>query len=228
MSDSSVSLVHIVQRPRVEPAGQAPLLVLLHGVGSNEEDLIALAPYLDPRFLVVSLRAPLTLGPGAYGWYQVEWAASGIRHDEAGAIAGQAAAEQAIDELVKPYDVDPSRVYLMGFSQGAILSLRIALTHPEKIAGAVIMSGRLLPVAADNGEAPAALTDLPIFVVHGTLDTILPISSGRQINEYLKKTPVSLTYKEYAMGHTVSQESLDDIAHWLTDSLNSSPPVKTP
>jgi len=200
--------------------GKPPLLVLLHGVGSNEDDLIGLAPYVDGRFLIVSLRAPLTLGPGSFGWFAIERTATGISYDEADAARGQAAAERAIEELVTVYDADPERVYLMGFSQGAIMSLGIGTSHPEKIAGAVIMSGRLLPNAAAKAAEPDRLAGLPIIVVHGTYDTVLPIESGRQINAYLKSTPVDLTYREYPMSHTVSQESLDDIAKWLTEHLD--------
>jgi len=83
------------------------------------------------------------------------------------------------------------------------------------------MSGRLLPSAAANAAEPARLAGLPIMVVHGTLDNVLPIESGRQIDEYLKRTPVALTYREYLMAHTVSEESLSDIAEWLRERLEA-------
>jgi phospholipase/carboxylesterase len=220
MPEKSVSLVHVARQPLLSSSQKPPLLVLLHGVGSNEDDLMGLAPYLDDRFLIISLRAPLTIQHGAYGWYEIEWTEDGIKHDEQGAKDGQAAAETAISNLIDTYDADPKRVYLMGFSQGAIMSLGIALTHPKTIAGAVIMSGRLLPNVAANIAATEDLKGLPIMVVHGTLDPVLHIESGRQINEFLKNTPVDLTYREYAMAHTVSQESLSDIADWLTAKLD--------
>jgi phospholipase/carboxylesterase len=220
MSDSSTPLEFTLNEPTLPSSGNAPLLVLLHGVGSNEEDLMGLARFLDGRFLIASLRAPLTIQDGAYGWYELEWTTDGINHDEEGAIAGQAAAETAIDRFVKSLDVDPARVYIMGFSQGAIMSLGIALSHPEKIAGAVIMSGRLLPHVAAKAASPDLLAGLPVMVVHGTADPVLPIELGRQINDFLKQTPVDLTYREYLMGHTVSQESLLDITQWLTEQLD--------
>ncbi len=215
MPDTNVSLDHLVRQPTVPSAGKPPLLLLLHGVGSNEQDLFSLAPYLDGRFLIASVRAPLTISYGAYGWYEIQFSPTGLVHDPAGAEAGREAALKVIDELVAAYEADPDRVYLMGFSQGAIMSLGIVLSHPEKVAGAVLMSGRLLPQFTDAAVPSERLTGKPILVVHGTTDNVLPIQSGRAINEYLAATPADLTYKEYPMGHTVSEQSLSDIAAWL-------------
>jgi phospholipase/carboxylesterase len=79
---AALSLVHLVQQPRVPSEGAPPILFLLHGVGSNERDLFGLAPYLDPRFLIVSVRARLTLGPDAFGWYPVQFGPTGVTADE--------------------------------------------------------------------------------------------------------------------------------------------------
>jgi phospholipase/carboxylesterase len=216
----STSLVHVAYKPVAASPGKPPLLVLLHGVGSNEEDLLPLASYLDERFFIISLRAPLSTRDGGYGWFPIEWTPTGIKHDEKDAIDGQAAAEKAIDELVEMYDLDPDRVYLMGFSQGAMISLGIMLIHPEKVAGAVIMSGRILPNVAANAAEPERLSGKPILVVHGTQDSIVPIAEGRHIAAYLKGTPVDLTYNEYDIAHTVTEETLADITAWLTKQLD--------
>lgn len=199
------------------------MLLLLHGVGSNEHDLIQLAPYLDPRFLVVSSRAPITLAPGMYAWFEVQL-------DPVRPIINPQQAESSrqklltfIDETIVRYGVDASRVYLMGFSQGAIMSFSVGLTHPEKIAGIVAMSGRVLPEIVPHSAAPEALRDLPIFVAHGTEDQVLPIHHGRAARELLQRLPVALTYREYPMGHQISDQSLADIAGWLTQRLDEHP-----
>ena len=220
MSDTSISLTHLVQTPAASSAERPPMLILLHGVGSNEEDLMGLAPYLDPRFFVVSVRAPITLGAGAYGWYALQFTADGMVHNPEEAERGRKAAERSIDELVAAYDVDPERVYLLGFSQGAIMSLGIVLKNPGKVAGAVIMSGRLLPELAGEPVEAAPLEGFPILVVHGINDGVLSIAMGRQIRDYLAKLPVALTYHEYPIGHQVNQQSLDDIAAWLKAQLD--------
>jgi phospholipase/carboxylesterase len=197
------------------------MLVLLHGLGSNENDLMGLAPYLDGRFLIVSLRAPLMLDHGSYGWFKIDWQSDGLKFDESGAALGQKAAERSIEELADRYDVDPIQVYLCGFSQGAIESLAIALTSPEKIAGAVIMSGALLTYVVDEVVSAQQLDGLSIMVVHGLYDTVLPVEFGREIKTFLKTTSVDLDYREYPMPHTVSEESLSDVADWLAVKLNT-------
>jgi len=221
-----LSLTHLVQEPAQPSVGKPPLLLLLHGVGSNEQDLFALASYADPRFFVISARAPVVLGPGAYGWYPVQWTEGGPHHDPAEAQAGREAAAAFIKEAVDAYGLDADQVYLAGFSQGAITSLSIALLSPQSIAGAVIMSGRLLPEVLPLVAAPDKLRGLPLLVVHGTRDAVLPIADGREINQALSPLPVDLTYKEYDMAHQVSAESLGDVSAWLSHQLDSASPPR--
>ncbi|MEO6458520.1 MAG: dienelactone hydrolase family protein, partial [Chloroflexia bacterium] len=122
---------------------------------------------------------------------------------------------------VQAYGLDPEGVYLMGFSQGAIMSMSLTLTEPEKLAGVVAMSGRTLPEVLPKIAQPEKLRGLPIFVVHGTADQVLPITYGRDTRDILSKMPVDLTYREYPMAHHVSAESLADVAGWLKDRLDS-------
>ncbi len=220
MTLQSLSLTHLVQEPTQASAGKPPLLVLLHGVGSNEQDLFALASYADPRFFVISARAPVVLGPGAYGWYPVQWMDDGPHHVPAEAEAGRAAASAFIAEAVDAYALDARQVWLAGFSQGAITSLSIALMAPQTIAGAVVMSGRLLPEAVQAMAQEEQLRGLPLLVVHGTRDAVLPIECGREIDQTLSALPVDLTYKEYDMAHQVSAQSLGDISAWLSHRLD--------
>ncbi len=219
----SLSLVHLARPPRTPSPGLAPLLLLLHGVGSHEGDLMGLAPHLDGRFFLVSARAPVTLGPGMYGWYHVvlDPNAPVINADEA--EASRRLLLTFIDEAVRAYGADPRRVYLLGFSQGAIMSLWLALTRPATVAGVVAMSGWIPPQALP-GMAPAeAMRGLPILVVHGTEDPVLPIHHGRATRDRLAALPVALVYREYPMGHQISDESLAEVAGWLRQRLDEPP-----
>jgi len=182
---------------------------------------MGLAPYLDGRFFVVSARAPLTLGPGMYGWYHVvlDPIAPVINAEEA--EASRRLILTFIREAVEAYGADPHRVYLLGFSQGAILSLWLGLTHPEAVAGIVAMSGWLPPEALRGMAPPGALRGLPILVVHGTKDPVLPIHHGRATRDRLAALPVALTYREYPIGHHVSEESLSEVAAWLRRQLDA-------
>jgi phospholipase/carboxylesterase len=216
---NTLSLVHLVRQPKNE-AGAPPLLILLHGIGSNEHDLYGLAPFLDERFLIISVRAPNTLGPGSYAWFEADFTPQGPVINPAQAEASRKTLIAFLNEAVTTHGADPERVYLMGFSQGAIMSATVALTQPELVAGAVLMSGRILPEIRPLIASSEELTSLPILVVHGTSDMVLPITYGRDSRELLSSLPVDLTYHEYPMGHEVSQESLSDVTTWLTEQLD--------
>src|SRR5262249_59729656 len=121
---------------RTRHPGNPPLLVLLQGFGANERDLLPMAARLDPRLAVASLRGPYQTRPGNYAWV------NGNSADELDR-ARQLVIE-TIDQVADSMGADRGRVYLAGFSQGAMLTLAIALTEPEKIAGAAVLSGRLV------------------------------------------------------------------------------------
>lgn len=214
------ALLHVTRPPRQSAQHAPPLLLLLHGVGSHEGDLIQLAPHLDGRFFVISPRAPITLAPGMYAWFEVQLDPYRPIIDPQQAETSRRLLVTFIDEAVETYALDRSGVYLLGFSQGAIMSFSVALTSPEKISGIVAASGRILPEIASMIAPPKALAGLPIFVAHGREDMVLPIHHGRAARELLERLPVALSYREYAMGHHISDECLADIAAWLTERLD--------
>jgi phospholipase/carboxylesterase len=181
--------------------------------------LLGLVPELDGRFFCVSARAPYAVDRDAYAWFHAEFKPEGtvIRAEEA--ESSRILLIRFIDELIETYGLDARRVFLMGFSQGAITSLSVTLTRPDKIAGAVIMSGRLLPEVLPLVDASEKLVGLPIIVTHGTMDGVLPIRLGREVRDRLSVLRVSLEYHEYPMGHEISRQSLGDISAWLKERL---------
>jgi len=220
MIDHSLSLVHLVQKPREVAAVEPPLLLLLHGIGSNEHDLFSMRPHLDPRFLVVSVRAPIEIMASGYAWFNIEFTGEGaIVPDLDQAEASRQLLVQFIDELAEAYAIDRRSVYLMGFSQGAMMSLSVALTRPDKVARVVAMSGRLPEQAVSKAESLEEIRKLEIFVSHGIYDDLLPIGNGRACRDRLQELGVPLTYREYPMGHEVRAEALRDITAWLTSTL---------
>lgn len=228
MATPTLSLVHLIRRPLAATGGKPPLLLLLHGVGSHEQDLFGLASLLDPRFFVVSARAPITLGPGAYAWFHVQWTAEGPVATGTEAEESLVILSRFIAELVEAYSLDGKRVYLLGFSQGSIMSLALALTTPELVAGLVVNSGRLLLEMLPKLAPREALAGLPILVTHGTQDQVLPIRFGRAIRDELGTLPVAVSYREYPMAHEISAESLSDVAAWLRARLDGPRRLEAP
>jgi phospholipase/carboxylesterase len=220
MPANTLSLTHLVREPREKTAERPPLLLLLHGVGSNEADLFGLAPYLDERFLVVSARAPVVLGPGSFGWFRIDFTPEGMVADLAQAKRSLEMLPGFIDGLVETYGTDARRTYLAGFSQGAMMSLALMLTRPERLAGVAAMSGRLPRQVIETPPDRDALDGMPVHITHGLYDPVLPVENARAAREYLETLPVELTYREYPMGHEVSMESLRDVTAWLTRALD--------
>jgi phospholipase/carboxylesterase len=220
MSDRTFSLIHQIAPPKSSLGARPPLLLLLHGYGANEDDLFSLAPYLDERFMIVSARAPIMLQPGSYAWFNLGFTPQGIVVDPEEVESARLTIHKFLGAVIEAYGCDPNAVYLMGFSQGAMMSLAVALTYPGSAAGVVAMSGRVLPQALQAIADKETLTGLPIFVAHGSRDMLIPIDQGRDTRAKLSELPVDLTYREYDMGHEISYDGLKDIAEWLKERLN--------
>ena len=202
------------------PGVKPPLLVLLHGVGANERAIHPIAAAFDPRYEVVSARSPVALGPDAYGWFHVQFTPTGPVIDAAEARAGWALLARFIDEAVVAYGADPSRVHVVGFSQGGIMALAGLLTAPDRIAGAVVMSGRLLPEVLPFAAPHEALRGKPLLIVHGTGDQKLGVHFARSARQALGVFPLDLTYDEQPMGHEITRESLARVAEWCSALLD--------
>jgi len=210
----------IVRQP-IKPTDQPPLLVLLHGYGSNEQDLIGLSEELDSRLLVVSLRAPLECDFGGYAWFEIQWGPDGISVDGKQALISRDIVIDVLKMLPDALQVRPSKVFLGGFSQGAIMSLGVAASHPELVDGVLMLSGRLLPEFTSNQLSDRFKT-VPFLVQHGTMDQVLAITGAREVKAFLEGEGVSVEYHEYPMAHEISRESLDDMATWLFEQIGDS------
>lgn len=214
-----LGLVFTSRPPRASSPGKPPLLVLLHGVGGNETSLQPLADFLDPRFHVVSVRAPVEVQPGGYGFFHVRFTPDPVIVPEEAEASRQTLIE-FLPRLVREHDLDPDRVFLLGFSQGAIIGASVALSRPDIVAGLVMLSGRVLPEARPTFAPPANLAHLAVLVAHGLHDTKLPVRHGRESTALLTELGVKLTSREYDMGHEIAPSELADVRAWLTERLD--------
>jgi phospholipase/carboxylesterase len=215
----SGSLVHLVRPARPSP-GRPPLVLLFHGVGSQEGDLFSLADSFDPRAVVVSVRAPLTLRPGSYAWFPVQFTPEGPVADTVEAERSLGILADFVAWAVEEYQADPGRVAAVGFSQGAIMASGLALLGPRNVRAAVMMSGRTLPEFAARAAGPHERTGQRWLVVHGTQDNVLPVAHGRATRQTLADLGIDAEYREFPMGHTITEDSLTLVTTWVTRVLD--------
>jgi phospholipase/carboxylesterase len=219
MSSKQLSLSHLVEFPASAPSQESstryPTILALHGRGSNEQDLIGLAPHLPHGLLWISPRAPLLVGPSAYEWYRVRVIG---RPDPEQVLAALETIDHFIDEILTAYPIDPQKLFLLGFSQGSILSMCYTLTHPTRVAGVIAQSGQIPPSVELEIDEPG-VKGKPFILTHGEQDTVLPVEWGRASRDRLQTLGVDLEYHEFQMGHNVSLESLEVIDKWMEEQL---------
>ncbi len=212
---TNLSINHLVQYPRSYTANnntkRYPLILALHGHGSNERDLIGLSSYLQNDLLWVSGQGPYTFGHNAYDWYEVTQMGSPDPEKIATALKS---INTFIEELVATYPVDPNKIFLVGFSQGSMISMAYAMAYPDKIAGVIAQSG-YIPPSIGLATNLKGIIGKPIIITHGLEDPNMPIDWGRKTRDTLVKLGADVTYKEFYMGHSISNESLTTINEWL-------------
>jgi phospholipase/carboxylesterase len=198
------------------------MAVLLHGLGADELDLFGLAPYLDPRLVVVSARAPHEAQPMGYSWFDIDWSEVPPLIDFQQVVASRGAILRFVEEAALAYGADPSRVWLVGFSQGGSMATACAFSRPEVLRGIVSHSGRITRRAVPALPAPA-LSGFPVLWQHGRADPVVPIAFGHEARTLLGALGLRLDYREYPIGHEISEESLRDLCGWLTRQIDRAP-----
>ena len=208
-------LQYLIKEPKVI-LDKNPLLLLLHGYGSNEEDLFSFASELPDNYYIISARAPYPLPPYGNAWYAIDFDANmnKFSNDEQ-AIESRDLIVGFIDELLDKYPIDPTNVNLIGFSQGAILSYAIALSYPEKVNKIVALSGYFNQNIMKDGYENNDFSNLKFFVSHGSVDQVIPVEWARKNPEVLNLLKVSNEYHEYNVGHGVAPQNFYDFKNFL-------------
>lgn len=182
-----------------------PVLLLLHGRGADERDLVPLADALDPRLRCVSARAPFSLPGFGYQWYEMERVGSpdprtfGESLRLAGALAERLAA-------------GAPQVIACGFSQGAVMAAALLAHFPQHVAAAALLSGYL-------AVEPQAAAGRPVFIGHGLHDPVIPVGFGRQAAQRLTAAGAVVSAHEYPFAHSTSPAELADLDAWLKQRL---------
>ena len=211
----NLSLYHLVREPKVK-TDKSPLLLLLHGYGSNEEDLFSFAPQLPDEYFIVSARAPYSLPPYGNAWYAINFDAGMNKFsDNEQAMQSRDLIVKFIDELIATYPIDKDNVTLIGFSQGSILSYAAALTYPEKINRVVALSGYVNEDIITNTIEKEKVSKLRFFISHGSVDQVIPVEWARKAPEFVKSLGIDAEYHEYPVGHGVTPQNFHDMLAWL-------------
>ena len=211
----NLSLHYLIREPKIKKE-KNPLLLLLHGYGSNEEDLFSFASELPEEYYVVSARAPYDMMYGSYAWYAINFDADENKFSNIEqAQKSRDKIVHFIEELIMHYPIDASNVTLIGFSQGCILSYAIALSYPKKVQRVVAMSGYLNTEMAIPQFEENDFSGLKIFASHGSVDQVVPVDWARKAKPILEKLGIASVYSEYPVGHGVSPQNFYDFKNWL-------------
>lgn len=207
--------LHYITRPSSLPEN-APLLILCHGYGSDENDLFSFASELPEELFIISLRAPYAMQPYGNAWYAINFdAEKGKWSDDEQAKESRDQIANFIDYACKTYPVNKDNVNLLGFSQGTILSYAVALTYPEKVKNVIALSGYINPNIVPENLQEKNYSKLDFYCSHGSADQVIPVDWARQAPEFLKSLNIKHQYAEFPVGHGVSPQNFYDFKTWL-------------
>ena len=218
MSDTNFALHHIIRPSNLKE--KAPLLILLHGYGSDENDLFSFAQELPEELFIISAKAPYPIQPYGNAWYAIYFdEPQGKWSDTEQALESRDLISNFIDQVCNHYPVDSNNVTLLGFSQGTILSLATALTYPEKIKNVIALSGYInhdiLPKDISNKD----YSHLSVYCSHGSVDQVIPVEWARKTPPFLKQLNINHEYSEFPVGHGVAPQNFWSFKVWLENHI---------
>jgi phospholipase/carboxylesterase len=215
---SELSLYHTTRPSTLKK--DAPLLIMLHGYGSDENDLFSFASELPKELFIISVRAPYPMQPYGNAWYAINFDAEMNKwNDNEQAEKSRDLIAKFIEEACNTYDVDKNNVTLLGFSQGTILSYAVALNNPEKVKNVIALSGYInqdiLPKDLNNKD----YSKLNFYCSHGSVDQVIPVDWARKAPQFLEKLNIKHTYSEFPVGHGVTPQNFYELKTWLEDKI---------
>lgn len=198
-----------------EPENITPettLLVLLHGYGSNEQDLLSFTETLPENWLIVSFRAPLETPYEGFSWYDINFMSIEERVNVPQAQEAEKALIEAILDISNQYGLTENQTHLAGFSQGGILSYALALNHPQLFTKIACLSCYPEEKLLENiTKDKKSLEHLRFFISHGLEDAVVPIDWGRKAAELLYEKNCYFSFREYMSGHGINQKNYMDL-----------------
>ena len=215
MADITLSLHHITRKSTLTE--NAPLLIMLHGYGSDENDLFSFASELPEEFFIISVKAPYAMQPYGNAWYAINFDADqGKWNDNEQAAASRDLIATFIDEAIDTYPINKDNITLLGFSQGSILSYAVALNYPEKVKNIVALSGYINHDILPEDIIEKEYSNLDFYCSHGSVDQVIPVDWARKTSPFLNSLKIKNVYAEFPVGHGVAPQNFYEFKDWLS------------
>ncbi len=215
MEKKKLTLEHNYKAAK-NPSGTPPAIIMLHGFGSDENDLFSFASELPEEYAIISLKAPIKMQPYGNAWYNIYFDNSqGKFSDDDQAIESRELVLKCIDEIIEEYQVDKNNITLLGFSQGTILSFAVALSYPEKVKNVIGLSGYINQDILKKDYEKNDFSRLKVYTSHGSVDQVIPVQWARKTKPFLENLNIDCAYSEFPVGHGVAPQNFQELKTWL-------------
>ncbi len=215
MNKQTLSLEHNYKAPK-NTSEKSPVIIMLHGYGSDENDLFSFASELPDNYTIISLKAPYAMQPYGNAWYAIHFDnANGKWSDDEQAIISRDLVLKCIDEIISVYNIDSDNITLLGFSQGTILSLAVGLSFPEKIKNIIGLSGYINEAIFKENYVNNDFSKLNVYSSHGSVDQVIPVDWARKTKPFLQNLNINCEYSEFPVGHGVAPQNFYELKEWL-------------
>lgn len=211
-----MNLDYLVREPE-QITSSTPILFMLHGYGSNEQDLFSFREDLPKDWILVSFRAPKATEFEGYSWFDIDFQNPENFIEIPQAEEAVSVILQNILAIINNYGLTDAKVHLCGFSQGGILSYALALQNPELFNKVAIMSAYPEEKLMKNiVREKKKLENLRFFISHGTDDAIIPLDWSSKTSELLYDLSCYFSFREYMNGHGVNQKNYIDLMDFFS------------
>ncbi len=200
-------------RPQNEPK---PLLVLLHGYGSNMQDLFSFSPDIPSEYEVIAMNAPLTTPYGGSAWYDINLLNAEKFNDTQQAQESMRKILEDIDEHCELWNCQKNAVNLCGFSQGGILSYAMGLNHSKEFHKVLCLSAYPAADVIGDFDKNSDFSNMKFFISHGIEDAVIPFDWGKKGETLMQELQIDYVFRAYEEGHGVNPQNYHDLIHFLS------------
>ena len=192
------------------------VIIMFHGYGSNKDDLFSFAKFMNPNFLIISIQAPIQMDYNSYCWWSLNL------NNDMQLQMDVKEAKNSLNELNRfisedlsvKYNFGLNQVYLLGFSQGCMISYALSINFPKNYKKAVGLSGKI-PHEIINFNEKFDYSNHNFFCSHGLNDQVIPIEIGRESDRWFSEKNINHKYLEFESAHGINSENFEQMNLWL-------------